>query len=60
MAGSKYAFEHCLTLPMYFEVTDQEQDFVVETLISFVFQKREKNLRFLMSHIHRQTLCDLA
>lgn len=32
MPGSKYAFDHCLTLPMYFEMTDQEQDFVVETL----------------------------
>ncbi|MCA1794665.1 MAG: DegT/DnrJ/EryC1/StrS family aminotransferase [Desulfobacteraceae bacterium] len=32
MPGSKYAFEHCLTLPMYFEMTDQEQNFVVEAL----------------------------
>lgn len=32
MPGSKYAFDHCLTLPMYFEMTDQKQDFVVETL----------------------------
>jgi perosamine synthetase len=32
MPGSNYAFKHCLTLPMYFEMTDQEQDLVVEIL----------------------------
>ncbi len=39
MAGSKYAFDHCLTLPMYFEMTDQEQDFVVEILIKVLADK---------------------
>ncbi len=39
MAGTKYAFEHCLTLPMFFEMTDQEQDFVVETLIKVLSDK---------------------
>jgi perosamine synthetase len=36
MPGSKYAFEHCLTLPMYFEMTDEEQDFVVSTLKNLI------------------------
>ncbi len=36
MQGSKYAFDHCLTLPMYFEMTDQEQDFVIKELIKCV------------------------
>lgn len=36
MPGSKYAFDHCLTLPMYFEMTDQEQDFVVGELVRIV------------------------
>lgn len=39
MPSSKYAFEHCLTLPMYFEMTDQEQDFVVATLIKVLSDK---------------------
>ena len=33
MSGSSFAFDHCLTLPMYHEMTEEEQDFVVATLI---------------------------
>ncbi len=29
MPGSKYAFKHCLTLPMYHEMSDSEQDYVI-------------------------------
>lgn len=36
MPGSKFAFEKCLTLPMYFEMTDQEQDFVFKKLKELV------------------------
>lgn len=32
MAGSLCAFEHCLTLPMYFEMTEQDQDTVIAAL----------------------------
>lgn len=34
MHGSKYAFKHCLTLPMYHEMTDEEQDFVICELLA--------------------------
>lgn len=30
MPGSKYAFNHCLTLPMYHEMSDSDQDYVIE------------------------------
>ncbi len=32
MTASRYAFEHCLTLPLYHEMTESEQDFVVQNL----------------------------
>jgi dTDP-4-amino-4,6-dideoxygalactose transaminase len=32
MAGSRYAFDHCLTLPLYHEMTDEDQDEVVSEL----------------------------
>ena len=32
MPGSKYAFEHCLTLPLYHELTYTDQEYVVERL----------------------------
>lgn len=32
MEGSRYAFEHCLTLPLYHEMTDEEQQIVVNSL----------------------------
>ena len=30
--GSRYAFDHCLTLPMYHEMTKDEQEYVVQKL----------------------------
>lgn len=33
MHGSKYAFDHCLTLPMYHEMTEDEQEYVASSLI---------------------------
>ena len=33
MKGSRYAFEHCLTLPLYYEMTDEEQRYVVQQLL---------------------------
>jgi dTDP-4-amino-4,6-dideoxygalactose transaminase len=32
--GSRYAFDHCLTLPLYHEMTEEEQEFVVNELIA--------------------------
>lgn len=32
MEGSKYAFDHCLTLPMYHEMTKEEQEYVIDEL----------------------------
>jgi len=32
MTGSKYAFDHCLTLPMYHEMTDEELNYVIKQL----------------------------
>lgn len=36
MPGSSWAFEHCLTLPLFHEMTVAEQDRVVETLRALV------------------------
>jgi perosamine synthetase len=33
MHGSRHAFEHCLTLPLYHEMTEAEQDYVVSELL---------------------------
>jgi dTDP-4-amino-4,6-dideoxygalactose transaminase len=33
MPGSRYAFEHCLTLPLYHDLTDTEQQYVVSELV---------------------------
>ncbi len=33
MSASRYAFEHCLCLPLYHEITREEQDYVVQELI---------------------------
>ena len=33
LAGSIYAFEHCLTLPMYHELTLDDQKYVIEELV---------------------------
>ena len=32
MTGSRYAFEHCLALPLYHDMTFEEQDYVVKRL----------------------------
>ncbi len=36
MIGSRYAFEHCLTLPMYHEMTEEEQGFVIVQLLELL------------------------
>jgi dTDP-4-amino-4,6-dideoxygalactose transaminase len=36
LQGSRYAFDHCLTLPMYHEMTKDEQEYVVEELIKLL------------------------
>jgi dTDP-4-amino-4,6-dideoxygalactose transaminase len=38
MPGSRYAFEHCLTLPLYHDMKYEEQEFVVEQLLSVMTQ----------------------
>lgn len=30
--GSRYAYDHCLTLPLYHELTEADQDFIVDRL----------------------------
>ena len=41
MTGSKYAFEHCLTLPMYHDMTREEQDYVIDELGNYVRNLRD-------------------
>ncbi|MEE4357932.1 MAG: DegT/DnrJ/EryC1/StrS family aminotransferase [Desulfococcaceae bacterium] len=36
MAGSKYAFEHCLALPLYHEMSFDDQLYVVENLLQVI------------------------
>jgi perosamine synthetase len=36
MSGSKYAFDHCLTLPLYHELTREDQKRIVDTLASLL------------------------
>lgn len=36
MSGSKYAFEHCLTLPLYHELTLDDQEYVVQQLLKAI------------------------
>jgi len=33
MSGSRYAFDHCLTLPLYHDMTDDDQQYVVAELL---------------------------
>jgi perosamine synthetase len=33
---SEYAFNHCLTLPMYYDMSHKEQEFVAQTLIELI------------------------
>jgi len=32
MSGSIYAFNHCLTLPLYHDMTEEDQDYVIKNL----------------------------
>ncbi len=34
--GSCYAFDHCLTLPLYHELTEDDQKYVIDMLQSFL------------------------
>jgi dTDP-4-amino-4,6-dideoxygalactose transaminase len=36
MRGSRYSYEHCLVLPMYHEMTDDDQMYVVDSLMKAV------------------------
>ena len=36
MKGSKYAFEHCLTLPLYHDLTESDQEYVAGQLIKVI------------------------
>ena len=36
MSGSRYAFDHCLTLPLYHEMEKAEQDYVVSKLLEAI------------------------
>jgi perosamine synthetase len=36
MEGSRYAFEQCLTLPLYHELTSDDQEYIVEKLIQAI------------------------
>jgi dTDP-4-amino-4,6-dideoxygalactose transaminase len=36
MTGSRYAIKHCLTLPVYHEMTEDEQEYVVTQLIEVI------------------------
>ncbi len=36
MTGSIYAFNHCLTLPLYHELTEEQQEYIVSKLISIL------------------------
>ena len=36
LAGSKYAFAHCLSLPLYHELTKSDQEVIVDSLKKIV------------------------
>lgn len=36
MSGSRYVFDHCLTLPLYHDMTDAEQDYVISELMKCI------------------------
>lgn len=36
MKGSKYAFDYCLTLPLYHELTTKDQEYIVQKLIQVI------------------------
>jgi len=39
LEGSRYAFDHCLTLPLYHEMTETDQDRVIERLLKALEEK---------------------
>jgi len=39
MEGSKYAFEHCLALPLYHDLSTDEQEYIVEKLTEIISQE---------------------
>jgi dTDP-4-amino-4,6-dideoxygalactose transaminase len=39
LSGSRYAFEHCLALPLYHDMSEFEQDLVIEQLLSILSGK---------------------
>jgi len=36
MKGSKYAFEHCLTLPLYHDLSTDDQEYIIEKLTEII------------------------
>ena len=36
LKGSRYAFEHCMALPLYHEMTEDDQDYVVDMLLEIL------------------------
>jgi dTDP-4-amino-4,6-dideoxygalactose transaminase len=40
MQESRYAFDHCLTLPLYHDMTEAEQEYVVTQLIKVVVDEQ--------------------
>jgi perosamine synthetase len=36
MTGSTYAFDHCLTLPLYHELTEEQQEYIVSKLLNIL------------------------
>ena len=36
MRGSTYAFEHCLTLPLYNDLSYDDQKYIVDNLLKFI------------------------
>jgi dTDP-4-amino-4,6-dideoxygalactose transaminase len=41
MKNSRYAFDHCLTLPMYNDMSEDDQQYVVECLIQALGHKQQ-------------------
>jgi len=44
LSGSRYAFESCLTLPLYQDMTTDQQEYVARELLSLVHEKRNKEI----------------
>jgi dTDP-4-amino-4,6-dideoxygalactose transaminase len=36
MSGSRYAFDHCLTLPLYHELSEEGQEYIVDQLLQLL------------------------